>query len=472
MKLIELIKITLLRKKFHNILIVGSLSLIFFISISIMLLLTTFNNTKEIISIQIPTVATTQLERRDKFNFLDLETLRKIGELPEVKSSDFLLTVHFYHLYLQWVDSMSPSNFTIRGVYNSNITDIEAGLISIRYGRTFKQEEIDQRELVMIVSNSIAKRNNLEIGSFFTITNMAHNYLWHGNWSDRFNDEFIIAKEYINFEIIGIYDSGENEFLEYHSINYFYIPFTVAEDMLHFRYEAMKNYDEESFKNLGQGIFSETLFLESLFLLESNSISIINSFQDAASNILPANWSINILQESSFTNLFFAFEETNNLFFNFLIYTYSLGTFLITLIVMLIIHLRSRELFIYKILGRKKIDIFNQLSNELVVLGFISYLLSIIFLIPMKSLVKNLILIPNLINMSVIFDHNSRIPLELSLFIPRSFNSDDIINLLDISFNIFEINLIFFGYVILIKIILGIFIMSKKVKCWTRSYSN
>jgi len=336
--------------------------------------------TEENLLMQLPAVATLVYEGDLNFGWGQptKEEMTLVGNLPYVRAFDFVLQVFFYSQELSWINTMDPGYFTARGVNNPAITDIESGLISLFDGRAFTQEEIDQNAHVMVISRSIAAVNDLTVGSMIEISNIAHDYRWNGDWSDRFNEEFVLSKQMLEFEVIGIYTSFEEEGEAYFlgGTTFFYLPFGVAENMHNFRIETLFEVDEETFSNLGQGSIEEVPYLTALYVL--NSPRDLESFFDASFALLPDDWTTRGIDESIFapiaSSMDIMLELANGIQFVLVI----ASIIILTLLLLLFLRDRRHEIGIYIALGEKRAKIILQILLEVSVVSLVGFVSAIL----------------------------------------------------------------------------------------------
>ena len=395
--------------------------------------------TEERLLMQVPAVATLVYDgtQNSGWDQPTKEEINSIGSLPYVRAYDFTLRTHFHSQNLLWIDSMNPGYFTGRGVNNPIITDIESGLISLVEGRVFTQEEIDQDAMVMVIPQSFALVNNLGIGSSIEIANIANDYRWIGDWSDRFNDEFVLAKQMLEFEIIGIFtseiDYGEGaQFIE---PIIFYMPFGVAEDMLNFEIQAMVEEDEEAFRSLGQGIFQEEHILETLFVLYSPRD--LEDFSTASLELLPDEWVVMGIDESVFAPIVNSMNIMLDLA-NAIQFTVVVVSILIlTLILILFLRDRRHEMGVYRALGESKMNIIFQIMMEVGTVAVIGMFLSIFIGHILSTFVSSFLFEQHLIEQLASNPFGSGIiPWELTIHIPRQMSVEEAMALFDVTLSL------------------------------------
>jgi len=422
--------------------------------------------TEERLLMQVPAVATLVYDGNAIFGWGQptREEITSVGNLPYVRAYDFTLRTHFYSEQLLWIDSMDPGYLTGRGVNNPNITDIESGLISLIEGRIFTQEEIDDNAMVMVIPQSFALVNNLSAGSRIEIANIAHDYRWMGDWSDRFYEDFILEKRLLEFEVIGIFGSqveyGEDAYFVEPIL--FYMPFGVAESMLDFETQAMIEADEETFRALGQGILQEEPFLETLFVLYSPRD--LEMFSSVSSELLPDDWTIAGIDESIFAPIVNSMDMVLELAHAIQLITIVASVFVLTLVLLLFFHDRRFEIGIYMALGSKKIKVIFQILMEVGIIAMLGIVLAIFVGNISSASVSNYLLEQHLIEqMEIGHSHFDVIPWELTLHVPGQMTIEEALELYDVALDI-EMILIFAGmgiFAVLVSTIVPIWYVLK-----------
>jgi len=281
------------------------------------------------------------------------EEIHAVGELPYVRAYDFTTHTFSFNQELAGPNSMPFDLLTILGANNPNIGDLEVGTVSLFEGRTFTQEEIDGDALVMVIPRSIAVVNDLTIGSRIEIVNIAHDYRQR-SWTDRLDEDFILAKRVLEFEVIGIFgsdleDDGRIHFVE---PTIFYVPIGVAESMLNFVTETMFEVDEEAFRAIGQGIFQEEAILETLFILHSPRD--LEAFIEAAEGLIHEDWRVVGIDESVFAPIIMSMDMVLELAGSIQFGAMIASILVFTLVLLLFLRDRRHEIGVYMALGDKK----------------------------------------------------------------------------------------------------------------------
>jgi len=327
---------------------------------------------------------------------LTIEDFQKISKLSYVSSFDFNIYTHANSLFSkelnrywnpEWgiEDEYSLTNFnqnilqgsatehehfSLRGVNNLELMDIQAGLLTLVQGRTF----IAGEENAALISQSLADINNLSLGSTLEFENIvfdARNF-WAFDYAYML-DNLIFASETIELTVVGIFEisgevrqslnplqSGEQEVL-----NRIYVPLTLVEQMHPFQIEhAIYLY--------GSPQDLEVDFT-SIFLL--NDPRDMPYFAESANEILPYGWQIYYL-DNNFEQMIIAMDSMRWIADSILLFT-SGATF-VTLALLIIIFIKDRrtEIGIYLSLGEKKHKILSQILLEVLSIAIFSLFLS------------------------------------------------------------------------------------------------
>ena len=351
--------------------------------------------------------------------------LSSVGHLPYVRAYDFFLQSMFFSRDLFWTkiemdEDRLPAGadvnslrgnvqgaramggqiemFPGRGVSNPNITDIDAGLITLVAGRTFTQEEINQDAKVVVISQAFAHENDLTIGSMIELENIAHDYTTmglegSGNFVlDRHEERFMLAHRRLSFEVIGIFDIAQAFIYEAYEgwlfsealfrrtdlNNRFYVPFGVAEDMLIFEAHAMLEVEARLREAFGDGEAEDMLnddpLLESIFVLYDPRD--LEAFAMEANEFLPEFWEIRDLRavdDHVIASMDTLLQIADVVQWS----TMSAAIVILTLIMLLFLRERRHEIGIYLALGDQKRHVLTQFLTEIGLIVLMAIVLSL-----------------------------------------------------------------------------------------------
>jgi len=425
------IKLSLLRNK-------GKTILLFFIIFLLGILLSSafsFNNavniTQNNLRAQMPAITGLMLNDENMIRYSPIQAamnreqvthnlISKIGNLPYIQAFDFNLQTQMKSASLyraipeiditlipEWMVDQIPDFqrgmrdeggqleiFIINGITNPELTDIDAGLISLIEGRVFTQEEINNGHQVAIISSTLATRNDLTIGSTLTFENNVYDELallertdgdffmyWH-------LDEFVVASQLYELEVIGIFDVRhqfdytedfvvESVWQEFDLHNRIYIPTPLAESAILFGLDIMLTNEVRIIDMSQYGALPEEVMdVNAFFLLYDPRDASI--FIHTANEMLPEGWEvrdfsgIHASMTVSLTNL-------NSIAENILVATIVVGILVLTLVVILFLGDRKNEIGIYMALGERKQKIITQIILEITIIFVVAMICSLIF---------------------------------------------------------------------------------------------
>ena len=342
-----------------------------------------------------------------------IEEMSAIGNLPYVRAYDFTLRAHFQSRELfmpemnvdmekipvdqqgmiEWI-TRSPrelggaaDEFHGKGVHNPEITDITTGLITLLQGRTFTQEELNTNANVVIISEALARTNNLSVDSIIEIENTAHDYRVMSREGtgifavDRSNEAFMLAHRTLEFQVIGIFDVvpeftyelnevelGDAIFTRIDLYNRLYMPGGVAEGILNFTTDAM---DEEM---LLAAHMSDELWFQSIFVLYDPRD--LEAFFSEANELLSEFWemsdpSVNFAPVvASMDGVLQIADATQWV-------TVIVAIVVLTLIITLFLRDRRHEIGIYMALGDKKGRVMVQILIEIGIIAIVGIALAL-----------------------------------------------------------------------------------------------
>ena len=271
--------------------------------------------------------------------------------------------------------------FILKGVYNTLVADIEADIIELIEGRTFREEEIQSATPVAIVSQAFVETNNLRVGTTFVLEqhifdwNVFNNYRY---WRDFYHDGNIIVSESLEIEVIGIFtptvaiDENSNlvELTNHMQLNnLIYVPMGVAKQPEYLWLSNMcGNYLEQCYFSV-DFIYQDITFIlyDSLYL---------DNFGIAASELLPYFWVMDDLTHT-FRDMSASLETLRNTV-NWIILGIVMASFtVLSLLITLFLWDRKHEIGVYLALGERKRYIIYQMIIEVIAISAVSILISL-----------------------------------------------------------------------------------------------
>jgi len=440
------------------------------------------NSTEESIMLQRPVLATLNLNVRaiveetgvSQFElgrevFLSnrptVADISAVGNLPYVRMYDAYMLPMLFSRDLEWAPLEIESDlesaewsgsdgylewFEGRGVANPDVTDIDAGLIEMVVGRTFTQSEIDNGEHVAIIAQSFAEVNDLYVGATIEFESIVHDtpamvreglFSFAPYWHE---ERFMAAHQTLEFEIIGIFavsndlnyqdydDWAMEEFGKLH--NRFYIPISVAEDILVFENEGMRLIRDEMleiFPYDAADWTNEEPWIQSTFVLYSPRD--LDAFYEASSDLLPEFWEVNSLGDVN-VGLITSMDAIRAIADFTLLFAAIATIAILTLIITLLLRDRRYEIGVYMALGEKKSRVIFQFLIETIIVSTVAITIALFIGHGVSAIISRNLLEQHLIDAedSVRFGDGG-LPFELMLFNPGEIPIEDALEMYDTS---------------------------------------
>ena len=351
-------------------------------------------------------------------NQLTIHEISAVGQLPYIRAYDFYLRTAFFSRDLKWapfqVDESRLRGISLanleqaiygfsrslgiptemlmgRGVNNPEITEIEAGLLSLASGRTFYPEEIENGAMVAVVSENFAVYNNLYIGATISLHSAVHDSIKMNNdltlWLD---DSVMIHHEILEFEIIGIFNvEHEVNYENYQGWdlyvpimdlgflhNQIYIPVTVADRILRTEHEAsLEMFDE--WRELSHDSVpeddDEPMIWATFLLYDPRDLA---AFTEAANELLPGFWGVANLS-GAFHSVISSMDTILEIADLILWLTMGATIITLTLTITLLLRERRHEIGIYMALGDRKFKILSQFLTEIFLVATVGIALAL-----------------------------------------------------------------------------------------------
>ena len=361
---------------------------------------------------------------------LELSQIRTIGSLPYVKSYEFFAAGSYFtpnlrtynpsvngYLYkpLCMIDSDDSRDlghlFHFRGVQTSYFLDLRYNSIEITSGRTFLPEEIDSDKRVVLISEELARYNQLGIGSTIQVLDVLFDpsvplqgFDWHsGNAIDIYAYELEVIGLFRtpldgSFELL---DDGKQASLRGRLGNRIYVPNDFIESSKNRKQElvALLPYVERNsdcfFENSSL-VFSQ-LIIDQFARISYDNFFVLNNpddiipFYHATQELLPDLHMIEFM-DSSILEISRTLDSISSYSTIILIISCLGITIILNLIVILSIQSRKKEVGIYVALGEKKSRILSQLFLEISVISVFAFYISLILGIILADLLSSQIL--------------------------------------------------------------------------------
>lgn len=345
---------------------------------------------------------------RPYLEWLTQEIIEVIGSLSEVEHYDYAVVSEFFSSDLQlpsdyllyenvrWLsqDAVKQNllftndrlqgfdfqRFQVKGVYNPTILDASLGLINIEDGRMFNLEEINNNQLVAIVSQGIAEENNLSLGSTIELElRLYDTILPTGEFVGHFeNGSEKLFTEKLSLEVIGIFsptvalndDTSNLDFQNHLELNQrIYVPMNTLKQAHSLKQNFIYQHSPEDFWLFELYDYSNILFsLHTPFELMN--------FREGANEILPDFWIVSDLTVE-FLPLISVLQN-----FDAIATTIRFGGLfssivLLSIVTYLFVIDRRKEIGIYLALGESKTNVLKQLIVELIPLSIAALSISL-----------------------------------------------------------------------------------------------
>ena len=410
------------------------------------------------------------------------DQISAIGNLAYVATYDVIMFPAFFSRDLLWSDleldeSRLPDNvnlnsilpviqgaramggqielFNGQGISNPNITDIDAGLITLIDGRTFTSAEIENDMMVVVISQDFATTNNLTVGSIIELENLAHDFRimgteGSGNFALDWHDErFILAQQFLEVEVIGIFDVYQEFAYEAYEgfmlqsalseranlNNRIYMPIGVAERMLTFVNDAMLEIADELRAMFGggdaQGLIEESPWIDSIFIL--NDPRDLDTFSVAATAILPEFWEMQDLR-GVFAPITSSMDTVLGIAEFIQLITIGASAVVLTLVILLFLRDRRHEIGVYMALGEKKHRVLAQILSEISLIAILGITLALLAGNVMANVISRQMLEQHLLQQAEQGEVTSNeFPWALALFNPGALTIEETMQLYDVS---------------------------------------
>ncbi len=332
-----------------------------------------------------------------------VEVYQKIGELPQVKISDYSINDFAQTIKIKNVNAPdgsymrgdgSSNYFDLRGASRVDTLDEQLKKITISDGRTFSEEEIKKGSAVGLISDQVAKENNLHVGDKMVLDRVVEDY---SSVSDDIKKE---SKDY-PIEIIGVYKVNEvgkksekqndeqqmnNTIDLYDRLNVIYLPNNYIEktnvEMLEFSYDTFPGmYMDEEGKQLGKDeVMKDFSYKNIMATYILNDPKDVEDFKLLGDQILKENkldYSKIVASSDQFDSVAGPIQGMSKIAKVVLIVSIIVSIFIISLVTILFLRDRKHELGIYLALGEKREKIIGQVVIEVLIVSLVAMTLSV-----------------------------------------------------------------------------------------------
>ena len=330
----------------------------------------------------------------EDLSVLDPQTLEEIGALPYVRSFDYSIETILLSANLERYEPENEmladmgmgdtwNQINLKGVRSAEIFELEEGIIELVSGRSFTNEEASTLSYVVLISQNFASANSLHIGSIFSLENIVWDMRGLEEIDQTFYiDENVFSRRSYDFEVVGIFvptvefDTGD-EWLDAdfanHIENSIYVPNTVTIAAMQYQFDQMaKMYPDEV---VWQEDFWQTVWIQNIYALyDSNDMG---SFVRATEEIAPSFYTVTYTSDS-FSGVVASIESLGVLSEGILRLAIGASVLILSLLTLLFVRDRRREIGILLALGEKRGIIVSQFSLEIIMVAMIAVCVSLL----------------------------------------------------------------------------------------------
>jgi len=344
---------------------------------------------------------------------------------------------------LTFFDVHNMELFGIRGISHPEFLELSNEIIEISSGLTFTEEQIEFSAPVVIISEELARENNLTIGSIVTLEAIVTTGI-HDFTVSWFDEDNVLDSLAIDFEVIGIYEFIASLNLDINEqvdrlelLNTFFMPYTVLVGIETFRNNAF---------GINDPVESGLSFSHYLLLRDARDLPALH---EVAMEILPDFLMLTDVSDS-FSDVMTSMEHVRSVSTVVLLLAVSGSVIILSLVITLLLRDRRHEIGIYLSLGEHKKKVILQFLFEIMLITGVAVSLSLFIGSFLSSGLSQNMLIQELSNMregnvenTFFTDHR-----EIIRFAPDPLSSEELIELFDTSMDSEQV-LMFYGIAII-----------------------
>jgi putative ABC transport system permease protein len=335
---------------------------------------------------------------------LSVEVIEQLGARSEVKSFDYTLDTYLSSTTLKnyqpdiddsgaafapsvRIAGASTSSFNLRGIHYAPVQLIEEGRLNLVSGRVFTTAEIDEGKMVALISDKVAETNNLHVGDTIVLNNEIRDWSTVDFNAEATEDALAADTEGTVYqsrdavlEVIGIFarnsldedidadDLGAGIMQsEFDSI--IYVPIKVALAEQQYMTDGYNKLYQEQDSTYAVPEGEDNPYYTPLYVL--NSIDDIESFKQAATDVLPAYYAVTSA-DSQFEQVAAPLKSIQTIVTIALIAAIVATLIIISLVVVLFLRDRRKEFGIYLSLGVRKPAIVGQVLIEVFIVALVA----------------------------------------------------------------------------------------------------
>lgn len=307
------------------------------------------------------------------------EDLRSFGELPYVKSYDITYRWCVYSDQLDACSNLStidsePADstenlFWLVGTEYAPGMMIEEKKASLVSGRTFTQSEIDEGQLVALVSKDLAERNQLDVGQSII---MHHDIV---DWDETLSWWEVIESRPIVLRIIGVLDYVTSA---HQQMDQLMDQLIVPNRVLDIEHRAsMEAYIEQSNREYTEEETALWMIPTYHALYRMSDSSAIDQFVTEVEPLLPEYHTIKKTSDV-YTRIAGPIKQADKIATQVFWGGNTSSIMILMLVILLFLRDRKYELAILLSLGEKRSKILVQIMLEIILVASIAILLSIV----------------------------------------------------------------------------------------------
>lgn len=292
------------------------------------------------------------------------ESLYAYFDIPESGRNDTGSLSYFHDTPLE--------QFTLKGVHNPDILDINAGLINLVAGRVFTAEDIENVSPVAVVSQDFLNANNLALGSFFTLDYHIYDEVAGAQfYTPEFDDSLLFSQSFV-LEVVGVFEKdmeirNTGDIRPYFDfVNRIYVTNGLVLSVLDLYLEALPYIDPELYEVIAKvGNIEEFIsYDEILFLLYDPTE--LAAFAEAANDLLPGFWIVEDLS-GVYADMANSLAMMNEIANGLAVGALIASLVILSLLIIFFLVDRKAEIGIYTALGERKRNVFIQFMMEVIV---------------------------------------------------------------------------------------------------------
>lgn len=233
------------------------------------------------------------------------EQVEKIGNLPMVKEYEYSMSSYMntknFKAYSPSFDSdaisVNDQYLILNGTNLTTPLDFSRGGAEITSGRTFTEDELSERKNVAMISEELAKKNDLAVGDQMILDSKIVEYKDNGATEEYDGNDYSV-------EIIGIYkinsvetkkddqsleEKLSQQMIEADQFNTIYMPNGAVKSIVSQEYETGKSVAPSQYEDISEdeyGMISPTYVL--------NSPDVVEDFKSDASSLVPTGYKLSV----------------------------------------------------------------------------------------------------------------------------------------------------------------------------------